>query len=112
MQVERSPTGFGMMLSALNFALGPSYEVIIAGNLEAVDTRNMLKTLRERFIPNKIVLLRGGKEQSQQITQLAPYTKYYDSLKGKATVHVCINQNCKLPTTETSQMLKLLDEAE
>lgn len=112
MQVERSPSGFGMMLSALNFALGPSYEVIIAGNPEAVDTRNMLKTLRERFIPNKIVLLRGGKEQSQQITQLAPYTKYYDSLKGKATVHVCINQNCKLPTTETSQMLKLLDEAE
>ena len=112
MQVERSPTGFGMMLSALNFALGPSYEVIIAGNLEADDTRNMLKTLRERFIPNKIVLVRGGKEQSQQITQLAPYTKYYDSLKGKATVHVCINQNCKLPTTETSQMLKLLDEAE
>ena len=112
MQVERSPTGFGMMLFALNFALGPSYEVIIAGNPEAVDTRNMLKTLRERFIPNKIVLLRGGKEQSQQITQLAPYTKYYDSLKGKATVHVCINQNCKLPTTETSQMLKLLNEAE
>jgi len=110
-QVERSPTGFGMMLSALNFALGPSYEIIIAGNPEADDTQNMLKTLRERFIPNKIVLLRGGKEQSQQVTQLAPYTKYYDSLKGKATVHVCINQNCKLPTTETSQMLKLLDEA-
>ena len=110
MQVERSPTGFGMMLSALDFALGPSYEVIIAGDPDAVDTRSMLKTLRERFIPNKIVLLRGGKEQSQQIAQLAPYTKYYDSLKGKATVHVCINQNCKLPTTETSQMLKLLDE--
>ncbi len=112
MQVERSPTGFGMMLLALDFALGPSYEVIIAGNPEADDTQKMLKTLRERFIPNKIVLLRGSNEQSQQITQLAPYTKYYDSLKGKATVHVCINQNCKLPITETSQMLKLLDEAE
>ncbi len=111
-QIERSPTGFGMMLSALNFALGPSYEIIIAGNPEADDTQNMLKTLRERFIPNKIVLLRGSEEQSQQVTQLAPYTKYYDSHKGKATVHVCINQNCKLPTTEVSQMLKLLDEAE
>ena len=111
-QIERSPTGFGMMLSALNFALGPSYEIIIAGNPEADDTQNMLKTLRERFIPNKIVLLRGSEEQSQQVTQLAPYTKYYDSLKGKATAHVCINQNCKLPTTEVSQMLKLLDEAE
>ncbi|MGY5862031.1 MAG: thioredoxin domain-containing protein [Candidatus Thorarchaeota archaeon] len=112
MQVERSPTGFGMMLLALDFALGPSYEIIIAGNPEADDTQEMLKTLRERFIPNKIVILRGGEEQSQQITQLAPYTRYYDSLKGKATVHVCINQNCKLPTIETSQMLKLLDEAE
>ncbi len=112
MQVERSPTGFGMMLLALDFALGPSYEVIIAGNPEADDTQDMLRMLREKFIPNKIVLLRGGKEQSQQITQLAPYTKYYNSLKGKATVHVCINQNCKLPTTETSQMIKILDEAE
>ncbi|MCK4483355.1 MAG: hypothetical protein KAU89_00920 [Candidatus Thorarchaeota archaeon] len=80
-----------MMLLALDFALGSSHEVIIAGDPETTDTRNMLKTLRERLIPNKIVLLRGGKEQSQQITQLAPYTKYYDSLKGKATVHVCIN---------------------
>ena len=112
MQAERSPTGYGMMLLALDFALGPSYEVIIAGDPKADNTRNMLKTLRDRFIPNKIVLLKGGKEQSQQITQLAPYTKYYDSLNGKATVHVCMNQNCKLPTTKTSQMLKLLDEAE
>ena len=112
MQVERSPTGFGMMLLALDFALGPSYEIIIAGNPEADDTQNMLKTLRERFIPNKITILRGSKEQSEQITQLAPYTEYYDSLKGRAIVHVCINQNCMLPTTETSQMLKILDEAE
>jgi len=33
------------------------------------------------------------------------------SRKGKATAYVCQNYQCRLPTTDTRQMLELLDEA-
>jgi len=33
-----------------------------------------------------------------------------DIVNEEATAHVCTNHNCKLPTNEIGQMLKLLGE--
>jgi len=78
--------------------------------IENDDTREMLEEIRKNFIPRKIVLLRGTEEQSEAITKLAPFTKYHEPLQGKATAHVCIDHNCKLPTTDFVNMMKLLGE--
>ncbi|MFX1605784.1 MAG: thioredoxin domain-containing protein, partial [Promethearchaeota archaeon] len=39
----RAPSGFSMMLNALEFALGESYEIVIAGNPSNKDTKQMLE---------------------------------------------------------------------
>jgi uncharacterized protein YyaL (SSP411 family) len=109
--IVRSYTGFGMMLIGWDFIQGPSYEVVIAGNPESDDTREMLQNLRNHYLPNMVLILRAGGEQSKAITKLAPFTKYYDIVNGKATAHVCINQNCKLPTNDIQKMLELLGES-
>jgi len=108
--IKRAPSAFSMMLLALDFAIGPSYEIVIAGNPKNDDTREMLEQIRKNFIPQKIVLLRGTKEQSEAINKLAPFTKYHEPLQGKATAHVCIDHNCKLPTTDLVKMMQLLGE--
>jgi uncharacterized protein YyaL (SSP411 family) len=99
-----------MMLIGLDFAIGPSYEVVIAGNPENEDTLEMVEQVRRKFIPRKVILLRGTREQSQTVTELAPYTKYHEPIGGKATAHVCVDHNCKLPTTEVPKMLEFLGE--
>jgi uncharacterized protein YyaL (SSP411 family) len=109
--INRSPTGFSFMLSGLDYALGPSHEVVIAGGLDEEETQNMLVELRNRFLPNTVVLLRSDEETSKRLNELAPFSKFYDRVNDKATVHVCINHNCKLPTNDIGQMLKLLGEA-
>jgi hypothetical protein len=106
--VPRAPSGFTMMLTALEFAQGESYEIVIAGDPEQPDTQKMLDTIRGQYIPNKVILLKGTKHQSDEISRLAPFAKFHDSVGGKATAHVCINYNCKLPTTDTQQLLELL----
>ncbi len=108
--INQSHSAFSMMLVGLDFAIGPSYEIVIAGKPENDDTREMLNQIRKNFIPRKIVLLRGTEKQSQTITELAPFTKFHEPLNGKATAHVCVDHNCKLPTTDLAKMMKLLGE--
>ncbi|MFQ5832838.1 MAG: thioredoxin domain-containing protein [Candidatus Thorarchaeota archaeon] len=109
-EVSRTHSGFSFMLAALDFALGPSHEIVIAGQADSKDTEAMLNALRERYLPSTVVLLRTEGEVSKQIDKLAPFSKFFDIVNGAATAHVCINHNCKLPTNDVNQMLKLLDE--
>jgi len=96
-------------MAALDFAVGPSYEVVIAGNMQAGDTKNMLQALRRAFIPNKVIHFRPTEEEPPEIARLAEFTKYLSSLEGRATAYVCQNYNCKLPTTDIEKMLELLN---
>ncbi len=107
--VRQAPSGHTQLMSAVDFGAGPAYEVVIAGKAGAQDTQQMLKALRGRFIPNKVVVLRDIEHDTSAIERLAEYTKYQDSIEGKATVCVCENYNCKLPTTDIDKMLELLE---
>ncbi len=107
--VRQTPSAYTQLLVAVDFALGPSYEVVIVGDSGADDTRAMIRALRAHFVPNKIVLLRPSGEESPDITRLAGYTKYQSSFDGKATAYVCLNYTCKVPTTDSGKMLELLD---
>jgi uncharacterized protein YyaL (SSP411 family) len=106
--VKQSPSGYTQLMLAVDFMVGPSYEVVIAGKSGARDTKAMIQALREHFVPNKVVLFRPTDEESPDIIRLAEYTKYQSSIDGKATAYVCLNYNCKLPTTDSGKMLQLL----
>ncbi len=107
-QVRENPSAYTQLMVAVDFSMGPLYEVVIAGDPDAPDTRAMLKALRKHFIPNKVVLLRPGEDISPEIATLAGYTKDLMSIEGNATAYVCHNHSCNLPTTEIDTMLKLL----
>lgn len=104
--IEQAPAGYTILMSALDFALGPSNEIVIAGDLQADDTKNMLKALRKEFIPNKVVIFRP--EEESEITRISDYSKSLSSKDGKATAYVCRNFSCNLPVTEPGKMLELL----
>jgi len=109
--VKRFPAGHTQLLLGVDFGLGPSYEIVIAGQAASEDTIAMLRALRSQFLPNKVVLLRPAEQDAPQIAHLAEFTKDQRALDGKATAYVCRNYNCELPTTDASQMLQLLRQA-
>ncbi len=105
---QKIPSGYTQFLSGLDFRLGPSYEVVIAGKLEEADTRAMLEELWTYFIPNKVLVFRPEGEDPE-ITKLAEYTKMQTPVGGKATAYVCQNYECQLPTNDINEMLKMLN---
>jgi uncharacterized protein YyaL (SSP411 family) len=86
------------MLLGVDFAVGPAYNVILVGDLHDDGMRNMLKVLRENYLPNMVVSLR----------QAGKAGLGYEKIDGKATAYVCRGQTCMPPTNETKKMLKLL----
>jgi uncharacterized protein YyaL (SSP411 family) len=107
--VKQSPSAHTQLMVALDFGIGPCYEVVIAGNAKAEDTKAMVKALRTRFLPVKVVLLNSSEQKLPEIAQLAEFTRNQSSIGGKATAYVCQNYNCKLPTTDINKMLELLN---
>ena len=105
--VTKAPHAFTALLMALDFGVGPSYEVVIVGTADANDTKDMQRALDQVYVPNKVVVLkpsRGGDD----IGKLASYTKTQSAIEGRATAYVCMNYACDLPTTDVGKMLELL----
>ncbi len=108
--VTDAPAAYAQFLSAVDFALGPTHEVVIAGRSRAQDTVTMMKILRSKFLPRAVFVHRPTDEKNPAITSLADYTSSQDAIKGKATAYVCRNRICNLPTTDAKEMLRLLGE--
>jgi uncharacterized protein YyaL (SSP411 family) len=106
--VGQFPSGYTQFLMAVEFALGPSYEVVIAGDPDTRDTMRMLEDLRRPFVPNKVVVLRPLQQTAAEIMDIATYTREQRSKDGRPTAYVCRNFNCDLPTTDPDKMLELL----
>ena len=106
--VKQLPLAHTQLMIALDFALGPSYEVVVVGKPGSEDTIRMLKSLQRPFIPNKVVVFCSTEKDYPGIEEIAEFAKNYSTLNGKATAYVCINYECGLPTTDVDNMLKML----
>jgi len=109
--VRQSPSAHTQLMIAVDFAVGPSYEVVIVGDSRADDTREMLRTISRRFIPNKVVIFLPAELSTEDIKRIAPFTMYQSSIDDKATAYACVNYVCRLPTTDIATMLRLLNLA-
>ncbi|NIP30803.1 MAG: DUF255 domain-containing protein [Candidatus Dadabacteria bacterium] len=104
--IASSPVSYSMFMNSFDFVIGPSWEIVIVGDKNSNDTIDMINSLRSKYIPNKVVLLKDN----DSISNVAPFTKAQKQLNGKATAYVCLNYQCKLPTNDSDQMLKLVDK--
>jgi len=110
-QLSSRPANFTQMLIALDFALGPSREVVIAGREDDASTRRMLEILNEKFIPNMVFAFRPEKaDQAKRIQAVIPFLKNQRPLADKATGYICKNYVCNFPTTDIDEFQRLLEK--
>ena len=93
------PSLYTQLLFALDFAAGPSNEVVVVGEPSAEDTRAMLAAVHGVYAPNKVVILKSPSD-AKALEELVPYTKDQASVGGAATAYVCENFACQAPTTD------------
>jgi len=107
--IKVAPSALTFFLTALDMAIGPSLEAVIAGWENRKDTGEMIQTLRRFFQPNKIVLFQSASpEKSADLTKIAPFTAGMKPQGGKATAYICSANICRKPTTDLSELEKLL----
>ena len=108
--LRAQPTAFPQMLIALDFALGPSSEIAIAGPPEDPATRRMLREVYRPFLPDKVVALHPPGEAGRAAESLIPFLKERTMREGKPAAYICRNYACKLPTTDVEKLKELLIE--
>ena len=97
-------------LRGLDFALGPSREVVVVGQGEAPDTRELLKALRGIYLPNTVGLFKptDRAEAGRALERLAPFTKDMGVGGGRAAAYVCSGGTCRRPVSSAAELLDSL----
>ncbi len=106
--LTKAPQVVPQLLCALDFYLSQPKQIVVAGKADAADTRAMLRTLNEQYLPNAIVILAEGGESQKALVKLLPFLETIKATDGKATAYVCINYACQLPTSDAEKMLALV----
>jgi hypothetical protein len=109
-KISQHPTAYTQLLCGLDFAFGPTREVVIVGPRDNPDTKAMIDVLRREFIPNTVVLFRPVEQRRPEIVSFAPYTERMTAVEGRATAYVCSNYSCERPTTRPEGLLALLEK--
>jgi uncharacterized protein len=104
-QVKQFPSAFTALMLSVDFALGPAYEVVIAGDPGAPDTVAMFDALREVYMPNKVVLFRPI-EGGESVVRLAPFTEGMGALEGRTTAYVCRDHACSRPVNTAEGLIE------
>ena len=106
--VSRHPAVHTQFLIGLDFAFGPSFEVLIEGNIKNTKTKDMLKALRTHFIPNKITHMNYNLKQTSDEFKLPVPAIGGQEVKDEPIAYVCVNYSCQKPTSDINEMLELL----
>ena len=107
--VNQVPIGFTHLLAALDFALGPSREVVIVGDPNDEAAHAMRRALRDDYRPNTVVLLKPPDADGSALETVAPFTRHMTSEGGAATIYVCRGHQCERPTTDVHEALEMLE---
>jgi hypothetical protein len=106
--VRRHPNGYPQLLIALDFALGPSYEIVLAAWADSFPS-DWLKEIHRRFLPNKVLAFHPIGSQAEMVEGLIPFLKETVALDGKPTAYLCHHHTCEKPVTDLAQWKEMLD---
>jgi uncharacterized protein YyaL (SSP411 family) len=106
--VRANPVAHSLMMVAVDYAVGPTYSLVIAGDEGKDDTNSMLNEVRKQFLPNKSLIFRPTEKLNPEIDNLSNYIQFFDKYEGMATAYVCINKTCKAPTNDINKALEYL----
>jgi uncharacterized protein YyaL (SSP411 family) len=108
-ELNQTPEGSPYLASALDFSLDKHKQIVIAGDPTQKDTRELLRLVWSRFMPNRILMLADGSQAQAQLASLQPVVETMSRKDGKATAYICENFVCQLPTNDPTIVARLLD---
>ncbi|MFC4547266.1 thioredoxin domain-containing protein [Paenactinomyces guangxiensis] len=107
--VASSPISHSFFLMAVQFALGPTKEIVIAGEPNDVQTKEMIRLVQRAYLPDAVIAMYP---QGDDVNTMKYWIPDVDGKTGarepKATVYLCENYACRAPITDVEELKKQL----
>jgi uncharacterized protein len=120
-RLDAAPLDHIEMLCALDFALGPVRQIVLAGYPGDPIVARLRKALSSRYLPNAVVLFHPDVTAAERrlmdseasahlhmIRSLAPFIERMRTVGGAATAHVCRNHACSAPAQDVAGLERQL----
>jgi len=107
--INTSPSAFSHALTAIDFTVGPAYEIVITGKKAEPVTIDMISFLRQNFLPNKVIIL-NDPDSSSILKEISPFSTGHKTDDNMTAAVVCENFRCNLPVSSRSDLEKLLSK--
>jgi hypothetical protein len=104
--LERYPGGFGYLLEAADFYVGPVREIALVGARNHAATSRLAEAVYQRYLPNKVVVLADPNDAA--LTATLPLLLGKGLVAGEPAAYVCQNYSCKAPVTSSRDLEELL----
>src|SRR5680860_1453650 len=76
--VRANPVAHSLMMVAVDYAVGPTYSLVIAGDTGNEDTNLMLDEIRKQFLPNKSLIFRPTEKLNPEIDNFSNFVQFFD----------------------------------
>lgn len=106
-EIERAPTGFTHLLTAVQYLHHGFREVVVAGPAADEKTAALKKAAQNCYLPNSVFLIKDTAEPQPEIDTVAEFVKPYGNGTDSA-VYICENFACSLPVTDPAEVEKQL----
>jgi hypothetical protein len=106
--VEKAPMAFSYTILALEYVLNAPVEIAILGDPQVEETRELLRVVYQRFLPNK-VLASVTPPVDPAMGEAVPLLAGKSPEGGKPTAFVCREYACQAPVTQPRDLADLLD---
>jgi len=106
-RIMAGPVGVPQMLAAYAYSLAKPKQIVLVGERDAPDMRQMRAAVHARFRPAGVVLL-ADLESRAELADYNPAIGGMTMLGGRATAYVCENYACQLPTADVAVLTQLL----
>jgi len=111
-QLAQVPLAGGQSLIALDFLLGPSYEVVVVEGDRPDEADAMIGAINLEFLPNTVMLRRpAGLADAALPESLRPQLTGKSSLDRRATAYICEHGTCRAPVTTVNDALGILGQS-
>ena len=104
-EIAAYPMAYTQMLHAIDFMIGPTKEIVIAGDTEQEGAKEMIQSIQRTYLPNKVMMVNPDDGADKKIAQkLAPFLKEMKPVGNKPTAYICEQYACQAPITDLNDL--------
>jgi uncharacterized protein YyaL (SSP411 family) len=111
--VAENPISYSFFLVSMMLALGPTKEIVIAGNPTHGETKEMIRAVQRAYLPEAVLALQPHGEDPNSMRLWLPMVDGKPPVhEQEAKVYICENYACQLPIGTVEELNKRIEEME